>query len=562
MGIMLLAIETAVLALTSLAFWLAILGRIGSRTIYLLLGFILWVLPLGGCWALTQYSFSLRSRGVALAYFPQAILMTSIVALGGAFLLIRGSMSYEGCLRASNWKRVWLLIASFALTFAYVATRHLLDAPAIKFADETRKQVAVEYADLAGPMPADEDNARSLYEAAFKQIRVEIDRFDHEQKEKADEIYETARTRAATSPSTNPANPDTEYVPPLTADTLLSKEQADRPETAALLSRLQPAMVLIEQGSRRRECRFKMAAMIPDIETHNSGDLWFNDFRTAANAFETRAIVSAHHGDVASAFRDVRVIRRLHVHVNQTNPNLIGGLVATGMQAVGYYTLFEVLPYTNAESEIPSDLFPDEASMAADFDRSLLAEQEQIVGTLLGVANSTSDIYRTVPMSTQLGAFYRILWLQSDVDATRTFISRQRSLIGNPRNRDTSKPAGGPMLDVVLPALDRAMNSHFLITSAARQAKIGVAITRYRWAHRSSPKELKDLVPAFLPAIPLDPFDQKPMKYRLDGDDVTVYGVREDGVDHGGGDIDNYKDFGHHLRQAKAAEAGKQKVGS
>jgi len=62
-----------------------------------------------------------------------------------------------------------------------------------------------------------------------------------------------------------------------------------------------------------------------------------------------------------------------------------------------------------------------------------------------------------------------------------------------------------------------------------------LAIKRYQLRHGRYPSELGALVPAFLPAIPRDPADGKPLRYRLHPDgSFLLYSIGEDGVDDGG----------------------------
>ena len=80
-----------------------------------------------------------------------------------------------------------------------------------------------------------------------------------------------------------------------------------------------------------------------------------------------------------------------------------------------------------------------------------------------------------------------------------------------------------------------------------RQAHIAMAITRYRLKHGTSPSQLQVLVPDELPAIPLDPFDGQPMKYRVEAGDVIIYSIGKNRVDDGG-QLDREKDHGFRLQ--------------
>jgi hypothetical protein len=78
------------------------------------------------------------------------------------------------------------------------------------------------------------------------------------------------------------------------------------------------------------------------------------------------------------------------------------------------------------------------------------------------------------------------------------------------------------------------VNQNFRYWMAAlRTMQALLAVERYRQQHRAWPADLARLVPQFLPAVPLDPYDGKPIRYRVTPESATVYVVR-DGVDHGG----------------------------
>lgn len=65
-------------------------------------------------------------------------------------------------------------------------------------------------------------------------------------------------------------------------------------------------------------------------------------------------------------------------------------------------------------------------------------------------------------------------------------------------------------------------------------AAVALALERYRHAHQRWPTDLSELVPAFLPKVPLDTLDGKPLRYRRLADHVVVYSVGHDGKDDGG----------------------------
>jgi hypothetical protein len=61
-----------------------------------------------------------------------------------------------------------------------------------------------------------------------------------------------------------------------------------------------------------------------------------------------------------------------------------------------------------------------------------------------------------------------------------------------------------------------------------------LAVERYRQTRGRWPESLSDLKPGELAAVPLDPFDGQPIRYRRLADGVVVYSVGDDRTDDGG----------------------------
>jgi hypothetical protein len=63
---------------------------------------------------------------------------------------------------------------------------------------------------------------------------------------------------------------------------------------------------------------------------------------------------------------------------------------------------------------------------------------------------------------------------------------------------------------------------------------VALAAERYRRANGRWPETLADLKGAYLPDVPLDPFDGQPLRYRKDEQGVVVYSIGPDRQDDGG----------------------------
>jgi hypothetical protein len=89
---------------------------------------------------------------------------------------------------------------------------------------------------------------------------------------------------------------------------------------------------------------------------------------------------------------------------------------------------------------------------------------------------------------------------------------------------------------LMLPAIDKVFEAAIRDKALLRCTITALAAERYRLANEKKewPKRLDDLCPKYLDAVPLDPFDGRPLKYKFRDDGVTIYSVGADGIDNGG----------------------------
>jgi hypothetical protein len=89
-------------------------------------------------------------------------------------------------------------------------------------------------------------------------------------------------------------------------------------------------------------------------------------------------------------------------------------------------------------------------------------------------------------------------------------------------------------IHLLMPALT-AMGMVTETVTVRRDATLtAIALELFRRQKEHYPQTLQELVPRFLPALPLDRFDGGPLKYTLRGGKPLIYSVGKDGVDDGG----------------------------
>lgn len=91
------------------------------------------------------------------------------------------------------------------------------------------------------------------------------------------------------------------------------------------------------------------------------------------------------------------------------------------------------------------------------------------------------------------------------------------------------------MVHLTVPAMKQVSLTAMMVSARKRQAQTAVALERFFAKQEAYPARLNDLVPEFLPSVPLDPCDGKPMRYRTtDTGHFVLWSVGFDGKDDAG----------------------------
>ncbi len=90
------------------------------------------------------------------------------------------------------------------------------------------------------------------------------------------------------------------------------------------------------------------------------------------------------------------------------------------------------------------------------------------------------------------------------------------------------------LVAMMLPALGKVTSREAGSLARLRLAQTAVALERFRAANNRFPDSLNELAPKFLSAVPNDPFDGQPLRYRKAGEGYVLYSVGADLRDDGG----------------------------
>lgn len=87
---------------------------------------------------------------------------------------------------------------------------------------------------------------------------------------------------------------------------------------------------------------------------------------------------------------------------------------------------------------------------------------------------------------------------------------------------------------LLTPTLTRTFHKAANFHALQRLAQVAIALRLYRQEKGRYPETLRELVPRYLPSVPLDPFDGKPLRYKRLRNGFKVWSIGQDFKDNGG----------------------------
>ncbi|MFH0938373.1 MAG: hypothetical protein V1899_03720 [Planctomycetota bacterium] len=267
--------------------------------------------------------------------------------------------------------------------------------------------------------------------------------------------------------------------------------------------------------------------------------------RHSARLLAMAARVRAADGDVKGAIEDVAAIFNLSAHINQ-NPMLIAHLVAMAIYQIGKGTLDGVLNATNPTANDLAILkLDDKRSFRHILQRTLICEEACGLSTfaILATQNQNANKYLLWQYSIScepplLLSLWRVFMMSDDLAVYRQMINKIQNLNSysyyevksewSALNTDTENKHGGIMTAQIAPTLLRCSISMNRADTSHRLMCVAVAASLYRLKVKKYPERLEDLVPDYIPVIPLSPFDGQPLKMMADGKGIILYGADSD----------------------------------
>ncbi len=321
-------------------------------------------------------------------------------------------------------------------------------------------------------------------------------------------------------------------------------------DTARIVTQLlednKDAIKLLQQGAALERSRYPIdftqghATLLPHLA----------DLREAVRLLCLKAILHGEQGQPEPA-TDALICAFGVARSQAAEPLLISQMVRQGAQTITVSALERVVSQANLEQEHLARLGK---TLAAAYDPNAMARafagERCLVILMLRDPRSTGlnlpliaapdgpslvQIYaaRAVGLADQ--CLLRYIDLTDRCIATLQLAPQERRQAHRDLERqDQDLRKNHAILSHFMPSLHRFILTDLAHLTRLRVAGVAMAVEQSRLSNGNLPEQLADLVPAFLPEVPLDPYDGRPLRYRKREKGYVVYSIGKDLSDDDG----------------------------
>jgi hypothetical protein len=314
-------------------------------------------------------------------------------------------------------------------------------------------------------------------------------------------------------------------------------------QVRTVVARNGPALARLRQGFRKQY-------RDPPLVSSNQIFPEFAQFREMARVLVTEGKLAEREGRPNDAARSYLDCVRLGVDVPRGG-SIVHWLVGLAIQSMALRSLEQVddrldEPTAAAAAREMSRLEAQAPSLAD----ALTNEKESMTAIALEMFGQPGGWRQYAGMfSSSTGAPSAAeMWL-----ALRFSFTPKRRMLDNVRGymdtlaADARRPyylrtpppplPGDPLSEIVLPMFSNTKFQWASQDAHWRIVELRLATRAYEQQHGTPPASPASLVPAYLPALPQDPFAPQPLVYRRTGAGALVYSRGPDGKDDGGNDL-------------------------
>ena len=316
----------------------------------------------------------------------------------------------------------------------------------------------------------------------------------------------------------------------------------EKDATAALLAEYETELKMIHEAVQRGgEAQFPLKfedgfnVLLPNTQR----------MRSCARMISLEAHVRAHDGDARGAAESIRAALQIGNGVKR-EPILVSHLVRIALDGIGHQLIRDQMPHIEfAEDDLRQmQQILRSADYRAECKRAL--QGERVLGSMafrdrkmartmgapgvsFGVGARNEDLLLYLDCLTSMVNAMDKPWPTAldEVDKIQQKINATAKKSALTRARYALTLMSVPAVDAVVAAGARADSSRQMVDAA-------IAIELFRRTEGRIPAQLNELVPQYLPAVPIDAFDGQPIRYVVGEKKFTLYSIGRDRTDNGG----------------------------
>jgi len=463
----------------------------------------------------------------------------------GVVLIIRGWRRVKGDVsllpRAAAWSLGGLVTLFLAACAIHLLTFTLFDLTIRQTLAAVRVEAYTLAASTAPPRPPEDQNAGVIYDALFQRWALS--------KKSWPEVFRRAEEALVGEKEGHQGDgPDAK------GDGRMEAFDFGSEDLAQFLRERAGELTLLRQAAAMPCCRFERDYFRP---TPTMILPQLSHFRTAARLLAVDARHCTARGNISQAVEDVNAILGIARHTRE--PLLLALLVSISIETTAARELENILNHPDVTEERLAHVdLGMTYSLRDAFVRSL--RMEEAMGLLAFCAIGTGEIGLTQlidegsqPMMTGFSQTFVLVslppWLLEDLTVYRQSMREFQTLVAmreRPVNdqvsslkqledRVKSVQSRAPLTNLLVPTYQHMFLGVARAEGHRSVVIAGLATYRYALRHNRLPGTLDELVPEYLPFVPLDPFDGHAIRMKSTAEgEVTVYSIGPDLQDDGG----------------------------
>jgi len=294
------------------------------------------------------------------------------------------------------------------------------------------------------------------------------------------------------------------------------------------LGEVRPALDYVREGTRAPSCQMPWA-------NDEQSAISFESLRQLARFLAADGKLAERSGDFARAIDDYLAIVKFGTDYAKGEPviySLLGNsIVGIGTQKVRAWAL-QGTPSPQALHSIMETIGQinrQRLPLAETLRYELQYSKEQFDTTMFrgihaGTSRRIQQSYFDAAFGDLIQDADKPLWESETKAIIRKWSIENKSMWLVAINR----PIPRILVALLLPVTD-SIHSRTSRTDLEFEATgVVCALKSYEFSHGAAPDQLTDLIPDFLPSVPIDPFDGKPLRYRREGKEWVLWSVGSD----------------------------------